>query len=528
MEEKFLTWSSYCFVLDGGNNTLSLYQDGVTMGSKSLPEGATPVPAGGFILLGQELPVEKLTLSESNGDYALMGQLADLTLWLDVLSEDDIRALVNCQPIAPQPVVSFTPSDWLLNGSTTWVNATAFKNVCQMLPYDNQARIFSPHHDYLDATEVCRALGGRIPTPTNQTEETLLKDDFAAYEKGKADLVVCVGANKTESGWSDLYSGDNVPYLNELTVYHSLLEAQALCMYFHETVAYWVHYYSAAGETVVCDIPVRKYILRGLCKDSTLGKELWQHQTLDGHLIFREYGQSFLVVDKEWKKWQLRTWGNDEAEAVLPVEEIPSERHHFPLGYLKWKVRDKACKYRGKVLSLVLTPCSTEEFTCYDGLSCIPKEEFCDEHVDCPDASDETRCPNQVLVPTGYTQTPPSSSPSEPFTVECSIEVVNFRKFDIKEMETEADLALTFRWQDPRLTYLALKSSGHNVFDITDSKIWRPDFGLFSSLGAEATLETVRTIAEVEQEGPPLPDNLDSIHGGQCCSCMYIVCITWR
>lgn len=513
VEQKFLSWSSFCVVVDGTNNTVSVYNEGSFAGSRILPHGVVPVPGGGSILLGQE--VYPVTTEEEQGkgtssQLSLMGELADVRLWDVVLSEADIQAVAKCEPVSVQPVVSFTPSDWLLNGTATWVTSAVVDNVCQLSFLKSHSRVFlRREHNREEATELCQTLGGRRPVLHSLTEEKLLKEAVATYA-ASADHgapLVCLGANKTDSGWVDQYSGANLAYLDGLPIVDPLPDSDtSLC--FHLRDDKWTEYYSNDITTVVCDIPVQKYTVRGLCKDSDLGREVWQHQTLSGQLIFREFGPSILTEGDSGRTWQLKH-GVHNTTAVLPMRDT-----ELPLGYATWRLWDRKCQYDGELqLPLLITSCPSQSFTC-DDLTCIPQKKLCDLNVDCRDASDETHCSDTVLLPDDYKHTPPASIPNDPFTVECSVKIINYRKFDIKDMTVEVDLSITLRWQDPRLLYTNLKENEKTLFHSNEIEIWRPDLALFSALGAEAKLESVRTVAFVERSNSPLPDDLDNVYAG--------------
>lgn len=503
LEHTFLTWSSFCFVVNAASDTVSVYHDSSFVGSEILPKKSVPVPGGGSVLLGQEVVLD---YEETDGHLSLIGEVADLRVWNEALPEVDIEVVAKCGSVNLQPVVSFSPSDWLLNGTATWVTSGVIDNICQLSSRNYISRVFLGEHSRIHATKLCEMLGGRLPALHDVAEENQLKEAIAAYiATADNEVVVCVGANRSDNGWVDQYNGGNIPYLDDLPMHHSLDHTEISLCYFAK-YNYWTHFWQSEKTTVVCDIPNKNYTVRGFCKDSTVGRELWQHQTLSGRLIFRQFGLTVLTQDDMGMNWLLETWGEDMT-AVTPIRD-----QELPFGYQHWNVNDKKCGQRDEKLLLVVSNCSSESFTCHD-LTCIPKEKLCDDNIDCNDFSDESHCSNKVLLPKGYKALPPASSTTEKFTVECSVEVINYRKFDIKEMVVEVDLSLIFRWKDSRLTYFNLKD-GLNVIHINQIEIWSPVFGLYSALGAEATLESVRTMAFLERSGSPLEDDLDTASGG--------------
>lgn len=58
--------------------------------------------------------------------------------------------------------------------------------------------------------------------------------------------------------------------------------------------------------------------------------------------------------------------------------------------------RSVVCSEKRKLTAclvcVVNQECGFDEWTCQDG-SCIPQDRVCDRHYDCPDYSDEDRCP---------------------------------------------------------------------------------------------------------------------------------------
>ena len=66
----------------------------------------------------------------------------------------------------------------------------------------------------------------------------------------------------------------------------------------------------------------------------------------------------------------------------------------YPFGRYSWRVGDNTSfcgAGPGQLLSLTLTSCPSEMFTCKSG-GCIPLANKCNSRVDCEDGSDELSC----------------------------------------------------------------------------------------------------------------------------------------
>ena len=153
----------------------------------------------------------------------------------------------------------------------------------------------------------------------------------------------------------------------------------------------------------------------------------------------------------------------------------------FPLGKSEWTITGDPECYEGKSynLSLKLTSCKEDEFTCDDGL-CIPMEERCDQFGHCNDMSDERDC--QVLsLEEGYNKIiPPMTSvdgKKGPVKVILSLDILKIVDIDEEDNSIEIQLEITLKWTENRATYYNLKQDPVlNALTQKDiSKLWLPE-----------------------------------------------------
>jgi len=153
----------------------------------------------------------------------------------------------------------------------------------------------------------------------------------------------------------------------------------------------------------------------------------------------------------------------------------------FPLGKSKWTIKGDPECFEGKPynLSLQLTSCKEDKFTCDDGL-CIPMEERCDQFAQCNDMSDERDC--QVLsLDEGYNKIiPPMTSvdgKKGPVKVFISLDFLKIVDIAEEDNSIEIQLEITLKWTENRATYYNLKQDPVlNALPQKDiSKLWLPE-----------------------------------------------------
>lgn len=191
---------------------------------------------------------------------------------------------------------------------------------------------------------------------------------------------------------------------------------------------------------------------------------------------------------------------------------MKTESPELLFGKHMWTVWDKECGHHGNIMSLMLTTCPREKFTC-DDLSCIPVEWVCNGRMDCSDRSDE-HCFNRVLIPPRYDKIPPMPDPTSPMTVVCSAEVIYYESFSIKEMTLVVHLNLVFQWRDNRLKFLYLNEDLANIPHHVDV-IWTPEFDMTSGLGLTAETKVADRHLIMRRQGLAEPDDLSSLNGGK-------------
>ena len=103
------------------------------------------------------------------------------------------------------------------------------------------------------------------------------------------------------------------------------------------------------------------------------------------------------------------------------------------------------------------------EFTCTSG-QCIRLDQYCNEHLDCDDESDENKCQFISIPDQKYSQSdsPNSRNSTNPLIV--SVDIVQFDDFDNLKMTMTLTMDIKIGWKDPRIRFnnLPLISESNN------------------------------------------------------------------
>lgn len=487
---NFLRWTSYCIVVLEGK-FISVYEDGSLLDSFELKNKMT-LPSDEFVILGQNLNREPKT--------SMSGELADFQLWTTALTADTIQMVAACKH-TEIPQIFLNRDQWFVNGTALWVSKEGVNNVCQLKPYNGQSWIILKEDLKEEGLALCRTLGGRLPTPSEEVGNTLLEEFVLSHH---TSVEIHLGINKTKTGWNDTYNGQPITYWPNRSLIQS--EEADVCM--SPILGTWVERVNPVC-LVVCETPVRKIFLKGLCTDSKFTKEMWIHNSISGKLVMREAGTFILQSNEEGNKWSLTSSTHKNTRA-----EVKPKTSEFPFGQHDWIVWDKECGYRGETIPLMLTPCPRDMFTCGD-LSCIPTNKMCNKKPDCNDKSDE-HCAKKVEIPIVYDRLlPPRPDPSSPLIVTCHADLINYRSFSIKETTWAIDLYFILQWRDKRLKYFHLNNFKHPAVIKESESIWKPNFYITSSLGLAVKTEVIEsTLFAFTDGGPTESDDLSTFQGG--------------
>lgn len=488
---SFLRWTSYCVVMLE-EKIVSVYEDASLLDTLELKHDAI-LPSNDYVILGQSLKRES--------KMSLAGDLADLQMWTEALTADKVRMVAACEPLIVAPQVFLNRDQWIVNGAAIWITNEGLNNVCQLKPYSGQNWVILKEDLRDNGLELCRTLGGRLPTPRDKVSNTLLEEFVLSHHTAIEGIYL--GINRSKTGWIDAYNGQPITYWPN----RSLIQSEVADVCLNPIQGTWVERANTVC-LVVCETPVRKVFLKGLCAASAFTKELWIDHSTSGRLVMREAGTFILQPNEQGDGWSLTSSAHKRTWA-----EVQPKTSELPFGPQDWRVWDKECGYRGEEIPLMLTTCSRNMFTCGD-LSCIPTNKRCNKIADCSDGSDED-CAKKVEIPIDYNKLiPPKQSPSSPFTMNCRLDIINFKSFSIKEMAWVIDFYLIMEWRDSRLKYLHLNNYQEARMQEME-KFWTPAYDITSSLGLATTTDVIyRNLAAASDGGPSEPDDLSTFHGG--------------
>ncbi|KAK3860779.1 hypothetical protein Pcinc_033186 [Petrolisthes cinctipes] len=511
-QPNFLLWSHYCIVLDAITSQYSVYQNGMLLEMKPVTfDMGSWGNGGGYVALGQYKSQQPQTIFQAE---PLIGQVAEFSVWSEVLSADEVEKVASCEYQDRAPNISFSvPSEWMVNDNVVWMMDNSTENMCSLSHFTNNNNILISlgKHQRDDGVKLCRVLGGRLPTPTNDTyndhlklfaEKVLIKDPDNDFP------LVMLGISTPTSGWVDLYSGIKLNDTRNKNAFYKQGNQRN-----PDAVVVYDIVYDSWDETfdkkydLICEIPLQKYLVRGLYDKSPFGNTLWVRATLQGELVLCDHTGT--LVRLENKHWNIIRTPFTEVRVNL------DGTLYLPLGLNKWRIWDEGHGKFGQEEELLITPCPVGQYTCRD-LSCIPENKVCDSKFDCPDNSDEEHCDRRLLVPLEYQKVPPASTSEGPFAVEFDVEVINFRKYSITEMKLAVDLKIHMRWKDPRLRFFWVQEEEKDyIISLGLDEIWTPPLVFISALGATGDHHTMGKMLTVRKDGNPLPNRLSSVLGDE-------------
>ena len=202
----------------------------------------------------------------------------------------------------------------------------------------------------------------------------------------------------------------------------------------------------------------------------------------------------------------------------------------YPLGRNTWQITNDTCTGAGSVqISLILTACSMEQFTCDDGL-CVGMDKRCDRKQDCEDLSDEKGCRLVSFDKEKYLKDippPPVGDSDENYypsnsgnssnddldedmdsginklNVDLKVELIRILKIEEVNNVFVTQFKLEIIWKDSRLEYWNLKEDG-NMNTLTEKEkqeIWIPKLVFHNTESKHVTLDDEKQHVSVVKHG---------------------------
>ena len=137
----------------------------------------------------------------------------------------------------------------------------------------------------------------------------------------------------------------------------------------------------------------------------------------------------------------------------------------------------------------------------------------CNTSFDCEDGSDENYCELVVINKKSYRKiNPPDSKIRTSITVD--MEIWSIKNINEMSMTFEAELTITLRWKDPRLTFKDLKETGNYLEKSLLDQIWLPKLFFSNTKGNLQVLADDSMTVQVLREGNGVLMESMNIHEG--------------
>lgn len=196
---------------------------------------------------------------------------------------------------------------------------------------------------------------------------------------------------------------------------------------------------------------------RGLCEGTKIDRKYTlQLNRSTGHSFWKGFAKSKIDWNPDTENYQLKAFGREEVLAEY------NKTSYFPVGLRTWWLLNDTCdEFKPRKVTLLLTQCKNDEFSCSDG-SCIKMTQKCDRNQNCEDGSDELSC-EEILdskrVGRNYKSHVPPKNESGGYT-DVSLSVNISKISDIQEVSKTISLkfAVTLQWFDNRNNIIDLFS----------------------------------------------------------------------
>ena len=431
-ENVIRKWNAMCWSFDfrGANETLQTSWNGEVNEAITAP-GRQELPWGWNY--DRTDPGVNFTLGKNwDGSY-MIAKFVDFNAWNRRLSREEMAKYTDCK-------VYHRPAGNLVNGISAWLHKNQFIEdfvvswddvQCSARNNFTTAPIAEKQASFLAGNRTCNKLekGGLQP-------ELLTHDDYDHFYEEVRNHSAYEAL--VPQGEGECWDGGRLRY------WLPYIEKNDASGFLHHTTGaelglpYWVYWYTGPrldrapvvdsnrtaimgywalggeyGKTflprgmssnycVACKIEhsyeKNTFLrLRGLCS-STFFDDTYVPRFKNGFIMY--YGDKSTVIEYDPG---MKTWSMYRSYDPTVHAESKATYGSLVIGNHKWTVsNDSKCSIETETKSIILSSCSSGQFTCDDGL-CIRVSKRCDGANDCQDKSDEINC-RKVNIDDSYTK----------------------------------------------------------------------------------------------------------------------------
>ena len=504
---KINNWSHFCHLYNSSH--YAAYENGVKIFDAIMTRwnNSLVLLMNGTLIIGQD---QNYLSGGFTAHDILRGNIAQFSIFEQLLSETEILDLASCSIIKYQPIVS--------TEDQTLVIVNASENILHRNHFCSAVYItvmFLGERTFSDAYELCTFVGGTLFAPTTMVKNELLfevaSDDNTCPFRNTVWLGITdhleenVWRNVVDNTTSESTFFKNVSYIGS---------TNNNCATLRRPEPLWrdVNCLLSLESCAPCDVSSKKHLrLKGYC----FNNEVESFFEVTGYVNSRAYfhGYTGLMIyssDSSARDWVLydSVIGKILANISLPLAK------EYPIGKNIWTANEKFCgfsKYSEQIL--ILSSCGLNEFTC-DNFRCIDVEKYCDGTSDCNDSSDENYC-HHIEITEKYNSFRPPAIDMNGLMMMVDVEIIRFIAFDDVKHIAFVELELFFQWKDTRLVYLNLDESMYknvlNEFEI--QSIWTPEVA-FPSVYNGDIVEIGEQIL-ITRDGTKLPTNHNTVIPGK-------------
>ena len=346
-------------------------------------------------------------------DYTFVGYVTDKNIWSRSLSIPEMIAWTTCESYETGNLLPWNADDWdpiqvdddgnpIIVHDNVVVESDSF---CQK-PSSN-GKTYTMFADnilnFYDGLKICKQFGGTMAHTRTMEEDAVvrgfiqkLRDTSANWKEVlSTGLIWYRYLDEEEEGvWKDPETGFIASFMNcpndpkdcfGVIPWYLVHEPEGgrgeNCVGGLENKKAEGSSYDITCDylgSVVCEEASKQIVLRGLCPLSRIGKKyLMAQEPKERRRFFKGYTGWILAFEEEESIWTLKS-----AQAEKTFAKFTANKN-YPMGRKDWMVTNDVCHGAGEhQMSLVLSACKDDQFTCDDGV-CIDMASRCDRIEDC-------------------------------------------------------------------------------------------------------------------------------------------------